>query len=84
MKIFFIVLFLSFNAYSKDIHCKHKDYDFEFVTKLKKVDIQGYSHNNKVKLHIEDTDNMNTSDDYLIVYNKSHGITYPIKCVVKL
>jgi hypothetical protein len=84
MKILIISLILLNSAYSKEIHCKVKDYNFEFVTKLKKIDIEGYAHNNKIKLHIENTDNFNINDDYLIVYNKNHGITYPIKCNIKL
>ena len=84
MKLIVFSLLFSSNLYATNLICTAKQYTFDLATKKRTLDLKGKSLGNDIKLHIQNVNNPNINDDYLIILNKEHNITYPLKCIRKL
>lgn len=81
---YLIIFMFSTNLYATNLICTAKKYSFDIIVKKKTVNIEGRSLGTKIKLHVENTDNLNINDDYLIILNKDHNVTLPLKCIKKI
>lgn len=81
---YLVVFLFSTNLYATNLICTAKQYNFDIIVKKKTIDMAGHALGTDLRLHIENTDNLNINDDYLIILNKKHNIILPLKCIKKL